>query len=177
MGGKRVARRCKGSFFNFLDKKLKGWHTEFVVANHDFVNVNNTTSFLSFSSEGKKLKKLQKGFTLLELILVATIVGIIAVFALLGLNPMEQVRKAKDTGRISKAKELITAAESYFVFQQTDPADCEALITAQKLKAGSCEGVTLISSSGTYQVTFTPESKAYQDKCGGATCTLPDDLF
>jgi len=115
---------------------------------------------------------MEKGFTLIELMLVAIIVGLFALAALLGLKPLEQVRKAQDAGKISQGKEVISAAEAYYVFHQNDPA-CGDL----GLKPGSCDDITLIGSDGVYQVTFEPASKVYQDICGGLTCTLPDDLL
>lgn len=128
--------------------------------------------------------KAKKGYTLIELLLVAIIVGLLAVLSLLGLNPIEQVKKSRDAGKLSKAKEAIPAAERYHSFQGIDPLPdaqgnrCQALIDIQELKGGACAGIVLSGNNGVYQATFIPESKAYQIKCGGdGVCTVPDEIL
>lgn len=117
------------------------------------------------------------GFTLVELLVVIAIIGILAAVLLVGINPLEQTRKARDAGLLNKCKEAIGAGERYYAFFNTDPANCDALITAQELKSGSCTGITLVSSSGSYTCTFTPTSKSYDTKCGtGTTCIVPTEF-
>jgi len=119
----------------------------------------------------------KNGFSLIELLVVVAIASVFAIFALITINPLEQVKKARDTGKLSRAQKAISAAERYFIFQNKDPADCDALIAVDALKLGSCDGITLnIISAGNYTITFMAESKGNQDKCGGATCTFPDDF-
>lgn len=57
---------------------------------------------------------LRKGFTLIELLIVIAILGILAVSVLSAINPVEQMKKARDTGRKSDAAELLNAHERYF---------------------------------------------------------------
>lgn len=124
----------------------------------------------------------KKGFTLVELLVVVAIIGVLAAALLIGLNPLEQTRKAQDSGKLSRCKEAIGAAERYYAFHNSDPADCAALITADELKTGSCTDITLAGSAGTYTCTFTCTSTAFQavDKCGetapATTCTVPDEF-
>jgi len=128
----------------------------------------------------KKIKfNKNSGFTLVELLVVIAILGILAAVLLVGINPLEQTRKATDSGLLSKCKEVISAAERYYAFHQAEPANCAALITAQELKSGSCTGATLAGSgTTTYSCNFTATSTAFKaaDKCDGATCTVPDDF-
>lgn len=60
------------------------------------------------------IKELKKGFTLIELLIVIVIIGILAVAVLSAINPVEQIRKATDTGKKSNAAELLSAIERYY---------------------------------------------------------------
>lgn len=60
------------------------------------------------------MKKIRKGFTLIELLIVITIMGILAVAVLSAINPIEQMKKARDAARKSDAAELLNAYERYF---------------------------------------------------------------
>lgn len=60
------------------------------------------------------LRSLRRGFTLIELLIVISILGILAVAVLSAINPVEQMKKARDAGRKSDAAELLNAYERYF---------------------------------------------------------------
>ena len=53
----------------------------------------------------------RKGFTLIELLIVIAVLSILAVAVLSAINPVEQLRKARDAGRKSDAAELLNAYE------------------------------------------------------------------
>lgn len=53
------------------------------------------------------------GFTLIELLIVIAILGTLAVVVLLALNPVQQLARARDAGRISAATQLGHAVEAY----------------------------------------------------------------
>lgn len=57
------------------------------------------------------MKKL--GFTMIELLVVIAVIGILAVALLATLNPLEQIRKGRDTGTRADASQLISALERY----------------------------------------------------------------
>ncbi len=57
---------------------------------------------------------LRKGFTLIELLIVIAILGILAVAVLSAINPLEQMKKARDSRRKSDAAELLNGYERYF---------------------------------------------------------------
>lgn len=55
-----------------------------------------------------------KGFTLIELLIVIALIGVLAVALLSVINPMEQLKKARDSGKKSDAAELLNAYERYY---------------------------------------------------------------
>lgn len=57
------------------------------------------------------IKKL--GFTMIELLVVIAVIGILAVALLATLNPLEQIRKGRDTGRRADASQLASALERF----------------------------------------------------------------
>lgn len=56
----------------------------------------------------------RKGFTLIELLIVIVIIGVLATAVLSAINPIEQIRKAEDSGRRSDSAELLNAIERYY---------------------------------------------------------------
>lgn len=58
-----------------------------------------------------RTKKL--GFTMIELLVVIAVIGILAVALLASLNPLEQIRKGRDTRTRSDASQLTSATERY----------------------------------------------------------------
>src|SRR4030065_277237 len=57
--------------------------------------------------------KSQKAFTLIELLVVIAILGILAAVLLVGVNPLEQLARGRDTSRKSVVAQLGHAMESY----------------------------------------------------------------
>ena|SRR3989344_7112496 len=57
---------------------------------------------------------LKKGFTLIELLIVMAILGVLAVVVLVAINPAEQMRRARDSGRISGAQQIGRAIQAYY---------------------------------------------------------------
>lgn len=55
----------------------------------------------------------QLGFTMIELLVVIAVIGILAVALLATLNPLEQIRKGRDTRTRSDASQLTSATERY----------------------------------------------------------------
>lgn len=54
-----------------------------------------------------------RGFTMIELLVVIAVIGILAVALLATLNPLEQIRKGRDTRTRSDASQLTSAIERY----------------------------------------------------------------
>lgn len=59
--------------------------------------------------------QLKKGFTLIELLIVIAILGTLAVVVLLALNPVQQLARTRDSGRIAGVTQLGHAIEAYAV--------------------------------------------------------------
>lgn len=55
----------------------------------------------------------KRGFTLVELLIVIAILGTLAVVVLIALNPVQQLARTRDAGRISAVTQLGHAIEAY----------------------------------------------------------------
>jgi prepilin-type N-terminal cleavage/methylation domain-containing protein len=64
-----------------------------------------------------------KGFTLIELLIVMAVVAILAVGVLIGINPIEQINKSKDSSSAQMASQLFSALERYYVNYREYPWD------------------------------------------------------
>lgn len=77
----------------------------------------------------KVFNKLSAGFTMIELLVVIAVIGILAVALLATLNPLEQIRKGRDTRTRSDSSQLTSAIErynaslGYFPWQATEGED------------------------------------------------------
>ncbi|MBA3724499.1 MAG: type II secretion system protein [Candidatus Levybacteria bacterium] len=56
----------------------------------------------------------QKGFTLVEMLIVIGLVGVVAATLLVGINPIDQIRKSSDAERKSDLAQLQRALELYY---------------------------------------------------------------
>lgn len=63
--------------------------------------------------------KSAKGFTLIELLVVIAILGILAAVVLVGVNPLEQLKRGRDSSRKTVIAQLGHAMESYATAQAT----------------------------------------------------------
>lgn len=73
------------------------------------------------------------GFTMIELLIVIAVIGILAVAVLSAINPLEQIRRGRDTGSRSDSEQLISAldrfyaAHGYFPWQSSEGEDVNPL--------------------------------------------------
>lgn len=59
----------------------------------------------------------RKGFTLIELLIVIAILGVLAVVVLVAINPLEQLARTRDAGRISSVTQIGHAVQAYYTSQ------------------------------------------------------------
>jgi len=86
-----------------------------------------------------------RGFTLVEMLIVIAIIGVLAVAVLSAINPVEQMRKARDTRRRGNAAELLNAMERYYANNEEygddlstaveDATDCDDIMLGTTLNS------------------------------------------
>lgn len=81
----------------------------------------------------------RKGFTLVELLVVIAVLGTLAVVVLLALNPLQQLARTRDAGRLSTITQVGHALEAYAVnHDSTFPAQSATyladLVTSSELQ-------------------------------------------
>lgn len=65
----------------------------------------------------KAKEQMKEGFTLIELLIVIAILGVLAVVVLVAINPVEQLARTRDAGRISSVTQIGHAVEAYYTTQ------------------------------------------------------------
>jgi prepilin-type N-terminal cleavage/methylation domain-containing protein len=95
--------------------------------------------------------KKQKGFTLIELLVVIAIIGILATIVMVSLNTARQ--KARDSRRISDARQVQLAAQMYYDTNGNYPQTLAAMVP-NYISAAPTDP----SNSGSYVYGYTPNA-------------------
>jgi prepilin-type N-terminal cleavage/methylation domain-containing protein len=75
-------------------------------------------------------RKFSQGFTLIELLIVMAIIAVLAVGVLIGLDPIEQIRKAQDGTKVNIISQYSGAQERYYAANQEYSWDTDSGVTA-----------------------------------------------
>ena len=123
---------------------------------------------------------MKKGFTLIELLVVIGILGILAAGLLAAIDPLEQLKKGRDTNKRAVAVELLNASTRYYAVYGSMPvssyggavtgatAPVNVLTATGELKTtfmvglptGTNNALILNMNSSSASVCFDPESKS-----------------
>jgi prepilin-type N-terminal cleavage/methylation domain-containing protein len=98
---------------------------------------NQNRGFTLISKACKRSSIYNYGFTLIELLIVIAILGVLAVVVLVAINPIEQLARTRDGGRLSSITQMGHALQAYYTTQNaTYPAEASwntALTTSGEL--------------------------------------------
>jgi prepilin-type N-terminal cleavage/methylation domain-containing protein len=88
----------------------------------------------------------EKGFTLIELLIVIAIIAVLAVVVILALNPLELLRQARDSNRVSDLATLKTALAMYLADGQTTSGWPTAPTCYTDTPGAACNGTRFSSA-------------------------------
>jgi len=150
------------------------------------------------SNHKSQISNLQKGFTLIELLVVIAILGVLATALLVIINPVEQLARGRDAGRLSSTEQLGKAIQAYYVSQgaSTYPTADAAWQTTLKntneinavvtvpVTTATCGAVNNMQGNVCYTTNASDtlvwtivESNAQKVRAGGACATTPGSNY
>lgn len=101
-----------------------------------------------------------KGFTLIELLIVIAVLSVLVAGVLITLDPMEQVRRGMDSGRISSVAQLGKAMQSYYTARLIYPAVSDTWQTAL-LDSGEIKITASVTATRTTCSTYNQGNVCY----------------
>lgn len=147
----------------------------------------------------KTQKTFQKGFTLIELLVVIAVIGVLAGAIIVAINPVDQLKRARDTQRISSTSQIAGAVSAFYaskggiyptanttwITQIQSQGELKVIPAAVYGAAGfaTCaatavqNGYCYLLSGNDFVVWSRLESLAQSNKCPTAPNTVPVYLF
>ncbi len=116
--------------------------------------------------------RLKKGFTLIELLIVIAILGTLAVVIIVALNPLEQLRKTRDAGRISAVGQIGRAQEAY----ATSNGGVYISTTATGVNNWMGPSTTVGSLAASGEISVVPSLIAYAGTVSACTTNVQNGL-
>ena len=127
---------------------------------------------------------LKKGFTLIELLIVMAILGVLAVVVLVAINPAEQMRRARDAGKISGAQQIGRAVVAYYTANGLLPAEATwaaDLVASQELSVIptgiTTDGDTVCTNGDLVENTWCYSAEGNGGGANQDTFTVSAELF
>jgi prepilin-type N-terminal cleavage/methylation domain-containing protein len=126
-------------------------------------------------------RELREGFTLIELLIVIAVLGVLAAVVLVAINPVQQLARTRDIGRVSSVTQIGHAMESYYTSHNgAYPTTLAALVTAGELSTvpsqvtntlstyctGNTQGWCFASDTDSAAVWSNLESSSQKDAAG-----------
>lgn len=94
------------------------------------------------------LNLFRKGFTLIELLIVIAVLGILAAAVLVAIDPVEQINRGTDSGRLSSVTSLGKAIQANYTAQSAYLVAGAAWQTALR-NAGEIKNTITVTATGT----------------------------
>ena len=102
---------------------------------------------------------MKKGFTLIELLIVIAILGILAIGLMAALDPLEQLKRARDTSTRNTVEEFYNASLRYYSIKEEFPWTSSAQSTVN-LTAVITTYIQSLVDAGELKSRFTDDAKA-----------------
>ena len=102
---------------------------------------------------------MKKGFTLIELLIVIAILGILAIGLMAALDPLEQLKRARDTSTRNTVEEFYNACLRYYSVKEEFPWTTSPQSTIN-LSAAATTYIQSLVDSGELKAGFADDTKA-----------------
>lgn len=116
----------------------------------------------------------KKGFTLVELLIVIGIIGLLAVGAVVMINPVEQLNRARDNSTRTAAKDFFDASYRYFAIHESFP--WSSAITSVNLATGASVYLNSLIDTGELKSDFRNKSELSQIYITSTSPSVAADL-